>query len=164
VTDVAATATGPLTGLLVADFTRVLAGPYCAMLLGDLGATVVKIEGPDGDETRHRMPPSRPGPRGDEATYYLSVNRSKRAVTLDFADDADLTTARALAALADVVIENFKPGGLGRLGLDYQTVRIENPRVLRLDQRVRCRIAASWLRRPRPGTVRLDERDRVAGR
>jgi len=130
VTDVAATATGPLTGLLVADFTRVLAGPYCTMLLGDLGATVVKIEGPDGDETRHWMPPSRPGPHGDEATYYLSVNRSKRAVTLDFADDADLTTARALAARADVVIENFKPGGLGRFGLDYQTVRIENPRVV----------------------------------
>ena len=121
---------GPLAGLLVADFTRVLAGPYCTMLLGDLGATVVKVEGPDGDETRHWMPPSRPGPHGEEATYYLSVNRSKRAVTLDFADAADLTTARALAARADVVIENFKPGGLARFGLDYPTVRTENPRVV----------------------------------
>jgi crotonobetainyl-CoA:carnitine CoA-transferase CaiB-like acyl-CoA transferase len=130
VTDVAAEATGPLTGLLVADFTRVLAGPYCTMLLGDLGATVVKVEGPDGDETRHWMPPVRPGPHGDEATYYLSVNRSKRAVTLDFGDAADLATARALAARADVVVENFKPGGLGRFGLDYPTVRTENPRVV----------------------------------
>ena len=129
-TDVAAEATGPLTGLLVADFTRVLAGPYCTMLLGDLGATVVKVEGPDGDDTRHWMPPARPGPRGEEATYYLSVNRSKRAVTLDFGDAADLATARALAARADVVVENFKPGGLGRFGLDYPTVRTENPRVV----------------------------------
>ena len=129
-TDVAAEATGPLAGLLVADFTRVLAGPYCTMLLGDLGATVVKVEGPDGDETRHWMPPARPGPRGEEATYYLSVNRSKRAVTLDFADGADLATAHTLAARADVVIENFKPGGLTRFGLDYEAVRAVNPRVV----------------------------------
>ena len=121
---------GPLAGLLVADFTRVLAGPYCTMLLGDLGATVVKVEGPDGDETRHWMPPARPGPRGEEASYYLSVNRSKRAVTLDFGDDADLAIARALAARADVMIENFKPGGLARFGLDYDAVRAENPSVV----------------------------------
>ena len=129
-TDAAATAPGPLAGLLVADFTRVLAGPYCTMLLGDLGATVVKVEGPAGDETRHWMPPVRPGPLGDEATYYLSVNRSKRAVTLDFGDAADLATARALAARADVVIENFKPGGTARFGLDYDTVRSDNPSVV----------------------------------
>ncbi len=129
-TDAAAKTTGPLSGLLVADFTRVLAGPYCTMLLGDLGATIVKVEGPDGDETRHWMPPATPGPRGEEATYYLSVNRSKRAVTLDFADSADLATACALAARADVVIENFKPGGLARFGLDYETVRTGNPRVV----------------------------------
>ena len=129
-TDVAAEATGSLAGLLVADFTRVLAGPYCTMLLGDLGATVVKVEGPGGDETRHWMPPARPGPRGEEATYYLSVNRSKRAVTLDFADGADLATAHTLAARADVVIENFKPGGLTRFGLDYEAVRAVNPRVV----------------------------------
>jgi crotonobetainyl-CoA:carnitine CoA-transferase CaiB-like acyl-CoA transferase len=117
---------GPLAGLLVADFTRVLAGPYCTMLLGDLGATVVKVEGPAGDETRQWMPPSRDG----EATYYLSVGRGKRAVTLDLADPDDLTTAKALAARADVVIENFKPGGLERFGLDYDMVRAENPGVV----------------------------------
>lgn len=118
--------TGPLAGLLVADFTRVLAGPYCTMLLGDLGATVVKVEGPAGDETRQWMPPSRAG----EATYYLSVGRSKRAVTLDLTDSADLSIARALAARADVVIENFKPGGLERFGLDYDSIRADNADVI----------------------------------
>ena len=118
--------TGPLEGLIVADFTRVLAGPYCTMLLGDLGATVVKVESPAGDETREWMPPS----RDHEATYYLSIGRNKRAVTLDFADSADLTVARDLAARADVVIENFKPGGLARYRLDYDAVRVGNPRVV----------------------------------
>lgn len=121
---------GPLAGLLIADFSRVLAGPYCTMLLGDLGATVVKVEGPAGDETRAWMPPSRSGPRGDEATYYLSVNRGKRAVTLDLADAADRATAHMLAARCDVMIENFKPGGLDRFGLDYGAVRAANPRVV----------------------------------
>lgn len=118
--------TGPLSGLVVADFTRVLAGPYCTMLLGDLGATVIKVEGPTGDETRQWMPPERDG----EATYYLSVNRNKRAVTLDFGDADDLELARRLAARADVVVENFTPGTLARFGLDHDTVRAESPRVV----------------------------------
>ncbi len=118
-----AVAAGPLAGVLVADFSRVLAGPYCTMLLADLGATVVKVEGPAGDETRHWTPPALDG----EATYYLSVNRGKRAITLDFADAADLALARQLAARADVVIENFKPGGLDRFGLGYAAVREANP-------------------------------------
>lgn len=117
---------GPLAGLVVADFSRVLAGPYCTMLLADLGATVVKVEGPHGDETRHWTPPAADG----EATYYLSVNRGKRSITLDFADPADLAVARALAARADVVIENFKPGGLDRLGLGYDAVHWMNPDVV----------------------------------
>ncbi|WP_137845742.1 CoA transferase [Microbacterium sp. 2FI] len=117
---------GPLAGLVIADFTRVLAGPYATMLLADLGATVVKVEGPAGDETRQWMPPARDG----EATYHLSVNRGKRAVTLDFADAGDLATAHALAARADVVIENFKPGGLDRFGLGYDAVRETNPGVI----------------------------------
>lgn len=117
---------GPLHGLLVADFSRVLAGPYCTMLLGDLGATVVKVEGPAGDETRQWMPPARDG----EATYYLSVNRNKRTITLDLAADADLATAQRLAAHADVVVENFKPGGLARFGLDYDAIRAANPGVV----------------------------------
>lgn len=119
-------AQGPLAGLIVADFSRVLAGPYCTMLLADLGATVVKVESPAGDETRHWMPPSRDG----DATYYLSVNRGKRAITLDFDDPEDLGIAHALARRADVVIENFKPGGLARFGLDYDAVRAANPGVV----------------------------------
>lgn len=117
---------GPLTGLVVADFTRVLAGPYCTMLLGDLGATVVKVEGPSGDETRQWLPPARDG----EATYYLSVNRNKRTITLDLEDADDLATARRLARRADVVVENFKPGGLARFGLDHAAVRRDNPGVV----------------------------------
>ena len=142
-----------------------LAGPYCTMLLGDLGATVVKVEGPDGDETRHWMPPARPGPRGEEATYYLSVNRSKRAVTLDFADrrrPGHRPRARRARRRRDRELQARRPGAL-RPRLRGRAHR-EPTRRLRLDQRVRCRIAASRLRRPGPGTVRPDERDRVAGR
>ncbi|SFR87714.1 Crotonobetainyl-CoA:carnitine CoA-transferase CaiB [Microbacterium sp. cf046] len=125
-----AAAAGPLAGLIVADFSRVLAGPYCTMLLGDLGATVVKVEGPAGDETRHWMPPTRAGAHGDEATYYLSVNRNKRAVTLDLHDAAGRATAQRLAGRADVMIENFKPGGTAHFGLDYASVKAHNPGVV----------------------------------
>ncbi len=113
---------GPLDGLLIADFSRVLAGPYCTMLLGDLGATVLKVESPAGDDTRSWMPPERDG----VATYYLAINRNKRSITLDFNDPADLHLAHELAARADVFIENFKPGGLKRFGLDYDTVQQQN--------------------------------------
>src|SRR5437588_10513982 len=113
---------GPLDGLLVADFSRVLAGPYCSMLLGDLGATVIKVESPSGDDTRSWMPPERDG----VATYYMAINRNKRSVILDFNDPADLQLARELATRADVFIENFKPGGLKRFGLDYEAVQQRN--------------------------------------
>jgi crotonobetainyl-CoA:carnitine CoA-transferase CaiB-like acyl-CoA transferase len=117
---------GPLDGLLIADFSRVLAGPYCTMLLGDLGATVIKVESPAGDDTRTWLPPERNG----VATYYLAINRNKRSVTLDFNDPADLRLARELAARADVLIENFKPGGLRRFGLDYEAVQQQNPGII----------------------------------
>jgi crotonobetainyl-CoA:carnitine CoA-transferase CaiB-like acyl-CoA transferase len=110
---------GPLAGIVVADFSRVLAGPYCTMLLADLGADVIKVEGPAGDDTRHWVPPR----RGDTGTYYLSINRNKRSIVLDFADADDLAVAHALSERADVLIQNFKPGGLGRFGLDYESVR-----------------------------------------
>jgi crotonobetainyl-CoA:carnitine CoA-transferase CaiB-like acyl-CoA transferase len=115
---------GPLSGLLVADFSRVLAGPYATMLLADMGADVVKVEGPGGDETRTWMPPL----RGEVSTYYLGVNRGKRSIALDLGDAADAAVARELAARADVLIENFKPGGLARFGLDYDSVSAANPR------------------------------------
>lgn len=117
---------GPLDGVLVADFSRVLAGPYATMLLADLGATVVKVEGPNGDDTRHWMPPTRQG----VSTYYLSINRNKRSIALDLSSPADLDLARRLAARADVMVENFKPGGLGRFQLDYESVRQVNPTVV----------------------------------
>ncbi|MDQ1630131.1 MAG: hypothetical protein QOC80_103 [Frankiaceae bacterium] len=123
----AAGADGPLDGLLVADFSRVLAGPYCTMLLADLGADVVKVEGPLGDDTRHWMPPTTP--EGD-STYFLSVNRNKRSIALDFSDPADLAVAVELTTRADVVVQNFRPGALARFGLDEPSVRARNPSVL----------------------------------
>src|SRR5215212_9882187 len=117
----------PLDGILVADFTRVLAGPLAAMLLGDLGADVVKVERPDGgDDTRAWGPPYRDG----EATYYLGLNRNKRSLALDLGDDGDVELARRLAARADVVIESFRPGLMARWGLDGDTLRAADPRLV----------------------------------
>lgn len=117
---------GPFQGVLVADFGRVLAGPYCTMLLADLGATVIKVESSLGDETRSWTPPQRDG----ESTYYLSVNRNKHSIVLDLKDPGDLRVARDLAARADVVTENFKPEGMARFGLDYASVAKVNPDVV----------------------------------
>src|SRR5271165_5932770 len=119
-------ADGPLAGLLVADFSRILAGPYATMLLGDLGAEVIKVESPGGDDTRTWQPPVRDG----VSTYYLGVNRNKRSVALDLRDPEDLAAAHELARRADIFIENFKPGGLTRFGLDYETVSAANPAVV----------------------------------
>src|SRR5688572_27352635 len=117
---------GPLDGVLVADFSRILAGPYASMLLADLGADVVKVEGPGGDDTRTWTPPVRDG----VSTYYLGVNRNKRSIALDLKDPADVAVARELARRADVLVENFKPGGLARFGLDHATVAEGNPGVV----------------------------------
>jgi crotonobetainyl-CoA:carnitine CoA-transferase CaiB-like acyl-CoA transferase len=111
--------TGPLSGIVVADFSRVLAGPYCTMLLADLGADVIKVESPTGDDTRHWVPPW----RGDTGTYYLSINRNKRSIVLDLSTEDDLSLAHELSARADVFIQNFKPSGLRQFGLDYDSVR-----------------------------------------
>jgi crotonobetainyl-CoA:carnitine CoA-transferase CaiB-like acyl-CoA transferase len=117
---------GPLSGLLVADFSRILAGPYATMLLADLGAEVVKVEGPLGDDTRSWQPPV----RENVSTYYLGVNRNKRSIALDLKDPADLAAARELARRADILVENFRPGGLARFGLDYGSVAAGNPRLV----------------------------------
>src|SRR5690349_2030978 len=119
-------AAAPLEGLLVADFSRILAGPYATMLLADLGAEVVKVEGPNGDDTRTWQPPVRDG----VSTYYLGVNRNKRSVALDLKDPVDVGLAQELARRADILVENFKPGGLGRFGLDYESVARANPGVV----------------------------------
>ncbi|MFI5798954.1 CaiB/BaiF CoA transferase family protein [Streptomyces sp. NPDC051677] len=117
---------GPLTGVLVADFSRVLAGPYATMLLADLGAEVVKVESPGGDETRTWMPPT----RGETSTYYLGVNRNKRSISLDLREEEDASAARELAHRADVVIENLRPGALAKFGLDFDSVAAANPGVV----------------------------------
>jgi crotonobetainyl-CoA:carnitine CoA-transferase CaiB-like acyl-CoA transferase len=114
---------GPLSGLLVADFSRVLAGPYCTMLLADLGADVIKVESPGGDDTRGWTPPVRDG----VSTYFLAINRNKRSVALDLRSEADRAAAAELARRADIMVENFKPGGLARFGLDYPSVSAANP-------------------------------------
>ncbi|MFJ5831720.1 CaiB/BaiF CoA transferase family protein [Streptomyces sp. NPDC093089] len=115
---------GALSGIVVADFGRVLAGPYMTMLLADLGADVIKIERPgSGDDTRAWGPPFAAG----EATYFLGVNRNKRSVSLDLADPEDLAAARAIVDGADVLVENFRPGTMERLGLGYEDVRKSNP-------------------------------------
>ncbi|HEX4834050.1 MAG TPA: CoA transferase [Trebonia sp.] len=118
---------GPLSGLLVADFSRVLAGPYCTMLLADLGADVIKVESPAGDDTRSWVPPVTDD---NVSTYFLAINRNKRSVALDLKQDHDLALARALAGRADVFVQNFKPGGLTRFGLDYASVAAANPGII----------------------------------
>ena len=122
----ARSAEGPLSGIVVADFGRVLAAPYCTMLLADMGATVLKVESPQGDETRSWMPPIFEG----KSTYYLSVNRNKHSIALDFRDHEDLLLAKKLAANCDILIENFKPGGLETYGLEYESVATLNPSII----------------------------------
>jgi crotonobetainyl-CoA:carnitine CoA-transferase CaiB-like acyl-CoA transferase len=110
----------------VADFSRILAGPYATMMLGDLGAEIIKVESPGGDDTRTWQPPVRDG----ISTYYLGVNRNKRSIALDLRDPGDLAVAHELARRADIFVENFKPGGLARFGLDYDSVSAGHPAVI----------------------------------
>ena len=117
----------PLAGVKVVDLTRVMVGPYCTMMLGDLGADVVKIELPGrGDDTRHWGPPF----VGSESVYYLSVNRNKRSVALDLKHDAGKDALWRLIAGADVFVENFSPGTVTRLGFGYEAVKARNPRIV----------------------------------
>lgn len=116
---------GPLAGIVVADFSRVLAGPLCTMTLGDLGATVVKVERPvSGDDTRSWGPPWAPD---GTSTYYLSINRNKRSIALDMEDPHDRELARSLALRADVLVENFAGGRMERWGLGYADLVAGNP-------------------------------------
>ncbi len=117
---------GALDGLVVVDFSRVLAGPYATMMLGDFGADVIKIERPQvGDDTREWGPPY---DSEGVATYFNAVNRNKRSVVLDLTDPADQQRARELVATADIVVENFRAGTMEKFGLDYETMRASKPR------------------------------------
>jgi formyl-CoA transferase len=114
----------PLEGIRVLDLTRVVSGPYCTMQLGDLGAEVIKIERPgEGDDTRAFAPPF----QGDQAAYFLSVNRNKKSVTLDLKSSAAKEILWRLIDVSDVLVENFRPGAMKRLGFDYESVRQRCP-------------------------------------
>src|SRR5690606_12818248 len=139
VTGMEAGATGAkpqvLAGVKVLDLSRVLAGPWCTQILADFGADVIKVEMPGrGDDTRGGGPPfldpapDEPGP--GESAYYLSCNRNKRSLALDLSTPEGAAIVRRLAAEADILVENFKVGGLARYGLDYQSLRAVNPRLV----------------------------------
>ena len=137
----------PLTGVRVVDLSRVLAGPYCTMLLADLGADVVKVERPEGgDETRAWGPPFADG----ESAYYLSVNRSKRSCAIDLGSPEGRELALELCARADAVVENFRTGGAERLGVSYEQVAERNPAV------VYCSITGFGSDREPPGRPGYD--------
>ena len=116
-----------LDGVRVLDLTRALAGPFCTLMLGDYGAEVIKIELPGtGDDTRHWGPPF----IGDESAYFLSINRNKRSLTLNFKEEQARAIFRQLAANADVIVENFTPGVMARFGLEYAAIQAVNPQII----------------------------------
>ncbi len=137
---------GPLTGVAVLDLTRILAGPYCTMVLSDLGADVVKIEHPQGGDVARGNGPFADG----VSTYFLSLNRGKRSVTLDLAADEGRDLFVKLCQKADVVVENFKPGVMARLRLDYDSLKARNPRL------VYCSISGFGQSGPYAGLPALD--------
>jgi crotonobetainyl-CoA:carnitine CoA-transferase CaiB-like acyl-CoA transferase len=117
----------PLEGIRILDLTRVLSGPYCTMLLGDLGAEVIKVERPgEGDDTRAFAPPF----QGDQAAYFLSINRNKKSITLDMKSERGKEILWRLVDLSDVLVENFRPGAMERLGFSYEAVRARRPRMI----------------------------------
>ncbi|MGR3838544.1 MAG: CaiB/BaiF CoA transferase family protein [Cognatishimia sp.] len=122
----------PLTGLKVVELARILAGPWIGQTLADLGAEVIKVEAPGGDDTRQWGPPFFDRPNGDDApepvaTYFHAANRGKSSVTCDLKDPEDLARLKGLIAEADVVVENFKVGGLAKYGLDYESLSVNSP-------------------------------------
>jgi crotonobetainyl-CoA:carnitine CoA-transferase CaiB-like acyl-CoA transferase len=126
--------TGPLHGVKVLDLTRILAGPFCTQILGDLGADVIKIERPGkGDDTRHFAPPflkDEKGQETSESAYFLAANRNKKSVAIDFTKPAGQILVRRLIKMSDVVVENFKTGSLRQYGLSYDDVKGENDRLV----------------------------------
>ena len=125
---------GALSGITVLDLTRVLAGPYCTQMLGDLGADVIKIERPGaGDDTRRFAPPFMAGPDGEdssESAYFMSANRNKRSVEVDLTSETGQALVRELAMKADVIVENFKTGNLAKYGLGYDDLKDANPKLV----------------------------------
>ena len=159
----------PLEGIKVLDLTRALAGPFCTLMLGDYGADVIKIEIPgSGDDTRHWGPPFIRSSEGEESAYFLSINRNKRSLTLNFKEEQARRIFLELATDADIIVENFTPGVMDRFGLGYETVKsYQSKSHLRLDLRVRSRRAIPeppGLRPDNAGDQRTHEPDRRTGR
>jgi crotonobetainyl-CoA:carnitine CoA-transferase CaiB-like acyl-CoA transferase len=126
---------GPLKGLTVLELSTVLAGPYCSMVLADLGADVIKVEPPDGDATRGYGPPwvaTNDGSNERVAAYFLAVNRNKRSIRIDLRQEQGIEIVRRLVAKSDVLIENFRPGGMSKLGLDEKALTAFNPNLVHL--------------------------------
>lgn len=117
---------GPFSGLLILDLTRVLAGPYCTMVLAELGARVIKVENPDGGDDSRRFDPFVEG----RSAYFLSLNRGKESIALDLKNEADRTVFLAMVRRADVLVENYRPGTLDRLGFGWEQLRQINPRLI----------------------------------
>jgi crotonobetainyl-CoA:carnitine CoA-transferase CaiB-like acyl-CoA transferase len=118
---------GPLAGIRVLDLSRALAGPYCTMMLGDMGADVMKVESPDGgDDSRAWAPPY----IGQESAYFLSCNRNKKSITLNLRSEAAKRILTDLIKISDVVVENFRPGVMKKMGFPYETLKAINPRVI----------------------------------
>jgi crotonobetainyl-CoA:carnitine CoA-transferase CaiB-like acyl-CoA transferase len=122
--------TGPLAGMTVLDLTRALSGPYCTMLLADLGADVIKVEPPDGDPSRATGPFRPDDAEHEYGGYFQSVNRNKRGIVVDFRTPAGIAAVRRLATTADILVENFRTGVMDRMGLGYETLRADNPRLV----------------------------------
>ncbi len=138
--------TGILNGIRVLDLGRIIAGPFCGQILGDLGAEVIKVEHPDGDDTRHWKPPA----VGGEAAYFFAMNRNKSSICLDLAKPEGLQILKDLVAQSDVVIENFRPGVTKRLGIDYEALSAVNPKL------VYCSISGFGQEGPMAGRAAYD--------
>ncbi|MGD9914721.1 MAG: CaiB/BaiF CoA transferase family protein, partial [Rhizobiaceae bacterium] len=124
------TGSGPLKGVTVLDITRVVAGPFCSMLLADLGATVIKVENPDDPDYARTFPPFVSGDDGDFSAFFTQFNRNKLGITLNMKSDEGKALLRTLVRRADILVENFRPGTMEKLGLGYEVLRKENPKLI----------------------------------
>jgi CoA:oxalate CoA-transferase len=132
-------AAGPFAGVLVVDLTRVLAGPYCTMMLAELGARVIKVENPDGGDDSRRFSPF----HRDKSAYFQSLNRGKESIALNLKSEKDRALLLNMVRRADVLVENYRPGTLERLGLGYDRLKEVNARLIYASVTLSCRRSAA---------------------